>query len=323
MSQWDRLLGRALKGIDALEQNGTPLKWWSLGGGTALMLHLWHRDSKDIDIFVPDPQVLSFLSPRLHAVDIWETPAYDEAAHYIKLRFEEGEIDFIATSAVSDSPNMPFSFAGRNIQIESPAEIILKKLRYRGDTMKPRDIFDMAVVLNSKYAETLVSQMHHVEDARSGVSKRLSSIDEQEVIASIGDLRVAPEWRHIIPVALRDVRDFVAATGVENEVTVPLAERFASLVDYASSPASLEHPLDVYLNSKALLAEAEAGHEANAGRMAGHLRKIMGMAAAHVLTCEPDRAKAVTLDLLGEIQAATNATTAERRPPSPSREPSM
>lgn len=29
---------------------------WSFGGGTALMLRLNHRHSKDIDIFVPDPQ---------------------------------------------------------------------------------------------------------------------------------------------------------------------------------------------------------------------------------------------------------------------------
>ncbi|MES2687593.1 MAG: nucleotidyl transferase AbiEii/AbiGii toxin family protein [Pseudomonadota bacterium] len=33
---------------------------WSFGGGTVLMLRLNHRHSKDVDLFVPDPQWLTW-----------------------------------------------------------------------------------------------------------------------------------------------------------------------------------------------------------------------------------------------------------------------
>lgn len=142
MSQWDALLRRALAGLDALEAQGTPIRWWSFGGGTALMLQLHHRDSKDIDLFLPDPQVLGFLSPKLTDPAVWNGPDYDETSHYVKLKYAEGEIDFIATSPISDLPLMNYAFDGRDIAIEHPAEIILKKLFHRAKLLKPRDIFD-------------------------------------------------------------------------------------------------------------------------------------------------------------------------------------
>ena len=38
---------------------------WTFGGGTVLMLRFDHRLSKDIDLFVPDPQYLGHVNPRL------------------------------------------------------------------------------------------------------------------------------------------------------------------------------------------------------------------------------------------------------------------
>lgn len=61
---WRGLWARALPLIDHLEQQYPGLAW-SFGGGTVLMLRIGHRHSKDIDLFVPDPQCLGFISPRL------------------------------------------------------------------------------------------------------------------------------------------------------------------------------------------------------------------------------------------------------------------
>ncbi len=36
----------------------TIIDRWTLGGGTALMLQIDHRESQDIDIFLSDPQLL-------------------------------------------------------------------------------------------------------------------------------------------------------------------------------------------------------------------------------------------------------------------------
>ena len=60
------------------------------------MLRYGHRLSKDIDIFVPDPQYLGYVTPRLseRAADL--TQDYTEAATFVKLQFDEGEIDFVA-----------------------------------------------------------------------------------------------------------------------------------------------------------------------------------------------------------------------------------
>lgn len=64
---WAQLFPRALRLMTHLESQTSHLLW-SIGGGTVLMLRLGHRLSKDIDLFVPDPQYLDFVNPRLSAV---------------------------------------------------------------------------------------------------------------------------------------------------------------------------------------------------------------------------------------------------------------
>ena len=63
---WEDLFDKATDCLDSCSDNAPGLMRWSFGGGTALMLHLWHRRSKDIDIFVNYVEALPFLSPRLN-----------------------------------------------------------------------------------------------------------------------------------------------------------------------------------------------------------------------------------------------------------------
>ena len=63
------MLGHALTVIDDMaKRGGIKDPFWTFGGGTVLMLRYEHRKSKDIDIFVPDPQYLGFATPRLSDV---------------------------------------------------------------------------------------------------------------------------------------------------------------------------------------------------------------------------------------------------------------
>jgi hypothetical protein len=62
---WKDLLPHALSIIEDIKRNGTPDPFWTFGDGTVLMFRYQHRLSKDIDIFVPDPQYLGFVTPRL------------------------------------------------------------------------------------------------------------------------------------------------------------------------------------------------------------------------------------------------------------------
>ena len=65
---WRNLFESAMRLIDDVEARvGSPM-FWTLGGGTVLMLRHQHRHSKDIDIFVSDPQLLGYFSPRLSEV---------------------------------------------------------------------------------------------------------------------------------------------------------------------------------------------------------------------------------------------------------------
>src|SRR3989304_5756377 len=88
---WETLFKRALEVIDSVARAGITLDDWSFGGGTVLMRRYRHRLSRDIDIFVPDPRYLTYLSPRLNATAESLTSKYLEDARFVKLYFPEGE----------------------------------------------------------------------------------------------------------------------------------------------------------------------------------------------------------------------------------------
>ena len=209
LSNWHKLLERALLGLDALDHQGIPIRGWSFGGGTALMTHFHHRDSRDIDLFVTDPQYLAYLSPRTADAAVWGVPDYDEATHYVKLRYAEGEIDFIVSHSLSNLPNGKFDFCGRSIPIESPTEIILKKLHYRAGLLKPRDIFDTAVVLSTEHATCLIDHGYLLANVRERLIKRLNDLPDEYFHAAMDELNIFPEWEHITASARDSVMDYV------------------------------------------------------------------------------------------------------------------
>lgn len=111
-----------------------------LGGDTRLMLSLNHRISHDIDLFFTDAQWIGYLTPRLN--DYVEALAgdYDEAADYLKLRFPEGEIDFIVRTRLLNLP--PEFEPDTTFSLDPISEVLAKKLFFRGATLTSRDLFD-------------------------------------------------------------------------------------------------------------------------------------------------------------------------------------
>ena len=76
---WEVLFQRALRLVDDLQHHGGLADpFWTLGGGTVLMFRYGHRLSKDIDIFVPDPQYLGYVTPRLSDTAASLTEDYTE-----------------------------------------------------------------------------------------------------------------------------------------------------------------------------------------------------------------------------------------------------
>jgi len=139
---WRTLLDLALEALDELG----PEVEWAFGGGTALSLVLDHRVSYDVDIFLEDAGNLRKLSPNRNEASRAITDVWQEPGHYLKLERDEGEIDFIVASRLTACDTWSYSHRGRDIPVEDPAEILAKKLQYRGSRFIPRDIFDLLAI---------------------------------------------------------------------------------------------------------------------------------------------------------------------------------
>lgn len=142
---WATLFASALELTDHLAAVMTrPV--WTFGGGTVIMLRLDHRHSRDIDLFVPDPQYLGHVTPRLCDVAERLTTEYVEAAEYVKLLLPTGEIDVVVGQPLTREPWEVVEHRGRSILVETNAEIVAKKMFHRGNQAKARDLFDLCAV---------------------------------------------------------------------------------------------------------------------------------------------------------------------------------
>lgn len=195
---------------------------WTFGGGTVLMLRLGHRQSKDIDLFVPDPQYLGYVNPRLSDVAESITTDYDENADFIKLYLKEGEVDVVVGESLTEQPFDLIEFAGQIVRVETCAEIIAKKIWHRGDRAKGRDLYDLCAVADCEPGAIDIAKpfmRRHGRAFLDGLRDRASVIEREfEAIDAIGFTRPAQECmdqaRDIIEPFLVDI-ETVAQLGVE------------------------------------------------------------------------------------------------------------
>ncbi len=160
MVTWLSLFEVANAIIQEAERNmGGPIAW-TIGGGTMLYRRYAHRESKDIDIFVSDAQALSAFSPRLNDVAAQyaasRSDSYVEQSNFIKLMLGDGEVDFIVAPHLM-SPYATTEFLGSTAaMVETPAEILAKKVFYRASSFTARDAFDLAFLIEQGVATDLV-----------------------------------------------------------------------------------------------------------------------------------------------------------------------
>jgi len=174
---WETLFQRALVLIDSVGKAGVTLKNWSFGGGTVLMRRYRHRFSKDIDIFIPSPQYLNYLSPHLNETAEEMTSDYTLQAEYLKLQFPEGEIDFVVSEPLTQNAVAAESLFGREVMVETSVEIIAKKVWHRGDRFRARDIFDLALVAERE-PEALQSITPVLRDRKDAILARIQASDK-------------------------------------------------------------------------------------------------------------------------------------------------
>ncbi|SOY77765.1 conserved hypothetical protein [Cupriavidus taiwanensis] len=147
---WESLFPHAFTLMEEVKKHGGIEPFWTFGGGTVLMLRYRHRFSRDIDLFVPDPQYLGFVTPRLSETAESITSDYVEQGNFVKLVLDAGEVDIVASPNLTEEPFEIWEIMGRPVKVETAAEIVAKKLYHRGDRATARDLFDLAVVVEQE-----------------------------------------------------------------------------------------------------------------------------------------------------------------------------
>ncbi|WP_456465257.1 nucleotidyl transferase AbiEii/AbiGii toxin family protein [Desulfurobacterium sp.] len=177
------------KAINCLKTAGIPYNEWSFGGGSALMFRYWHRESKDVDIFLTNPQYITMLSPRLNEYSESIATDYKESSVFIKISVENREIDFIVAPNLSGKlPVKKTLDSNMEIFVEQPEEILVKKFFYRTESLKIRDFLDAYTVLKDplKTESTRLILRNFLKRKEETLRKRAAYL--QEVVKSEGIL---------------------------------------------------------------------------------------------------------------------------------------
>ncbi len=201
---WESLLGHALTLVDEIAEHGRANPFWTFGGGTVLMLRYGHRLSKDIDIFVPDPQYLGFVNPRISdaAADI--TTEYEEHAQFVKLLLPEGEIDFVVSHNLTDPGYDQWTLLDRAVRVE----IVAKKMWHRGDRATARDLFDLSLVIERDPASLLAAGEFLIRHRDTFLEQLMThGAFIRQRFADIQTLNYTPTFDYAVALATEFLRD--------------------------------------------------------------------------------------------------------------------
>lgn len=210
---WARLFRIACSLIRQVNVEHPIIDRWSFGGGTAMMLQIGHRQSEDVDIFLQDPQLLSYLDPKLRdfKFEIMPSDYQGDGAHFLKLAFDRiGEIDFIVSPQLTDRPSTRRKVEDEDVDVETIAEIITKKVHFRGTHIKPRDIFDIAAAARVD-RESIVGALRMY---RKDVASTLAAMDRLNpdfINATIAALAIDDKYRVVAATALDDAKALLRA----------------------------------------------------------------------------------------------------------------
>lgn len=173
-----------------------------------MMLQIGHRESDDVDIFIQDPQLLSYLDPATSDFE-FETAPTDyggDGTTSIKLAFGDiGQIDFIVANALTGNATFERTIEGVKTLMETVPEIITKKVFHRSARLTPRDIFDIAAagrVCRNEVVQALRGYPERVKTA-------LSTVDNAKpefVRNAISDLMIREEFKGLVGSSLDDAR---------------------------------------------------------------------------------------------------------------------
>jgi Nucleotidyl transferase AbiEii toxin, Type IV TA system len=207
---WAQLFREACSLIRQVNSERLVIDYWTFGGGTAMMLQIDHRESHDVDIFLPDRQLLGFLDPQKHdfTFEVHPSDYVGDGASFLKLVFEAGEIDFIVDDPKTDDPTTEREIEGQLTFLETIPEVITKKIIHRGLSIQPRDIFDIAAGAE-QYADQIISTLREYSGEVEETIKTLNRLNPEFVRDAISDLQIRDSFRGIAETALDRTKELL------------------------------------------------------------------------------------------------------------------
>jgi hypothetical protein len=212
-ANWTRLFHIACSLIRQVNADQKIIDVWTFGGGTALMLQINHRESRDIDIFLPDAQLLPFLNPQTREFEFEINPrGYDtDGTRSLKLAFGAfGDIDFIVAPALTSSPAELRTVEGEPVLVESVSEIIVKKIFYRAASLTARDVFDLAAA-GEQYEGALIKELRKYPFAVADALATIEKLNADFVNQTILQLTIRSPYREIAKSAIERTRQILRA----------------------------------------------------------------------------------------------------------------
>lgn len=212
-ANWAWLFRVARGLIRQVNANTSIIDNWSFGGGTAMMLQVHHRESRDVDLFLRDPQLLPFLDPRTQDFEFEIQPSGcdGDGARFLKIAFDSvGEIDFIVSLAKTPNPATVCEIEGEQVQLETVAEIICKKVVYRGSSIRPRDIFDIAAA-GERYADDVIAGLRPYRNEVLLAISALERLNPAFVNEAIAQLIIRDEFLDVAKTAIERARRLLRA----------------------------------------------------------------------------------------------------------------
>lgn len=210
-SDWQLLLRIAHDLIDQVNAEQCIIDRWTLGGGTAMMMQIHHRESHDVDIFVDDPQILPYLNPATTDFSYERMPTgySGDGSRFLKFAFKDiGEIDFIVAPQLTASPTTQENFGNRQFLLETVPEIITKKIYHRGANITPRDIFDIAAAIKT-HKDDIVLALRDYPDRIETALGQVDKLTPAFVEGTIAQLMIRDGFHDVAAVALDETKDFL------------------------------------------------------------------------------------------------------------------
>jgi hypothetical protein len=178
-----------------------------------MMLQIDHRESRDVDLFLQDPQLLAFLDPQKHdfEFEIWPSDYDGDGTRFLKFAFEDiGEIDFIVSQPKTANPTIQREIEGEHTLLETVPEIIVKKIVHRGSSFKPRDIFDVAAA-GEQYEGPVITALRPYKAEVATALDTLARLNPQFVNDTISQLLIREKFKIVAQSAIDRAKQILQA----------------------------------------------------------------------------------------------------------------